>query len=534
MDLRVERIAYPKTNSFSKLVNDYVSQAAALSPFYKFAPNLGGIKAAIEQRKIHQPNREVLVEVLKEQYAGYALTTSQLDNLGALASENTFTITTAHQPNIFTGPLYFIYKILHAIKLAAHLKQELSQYDFVPVYYMGSEDADLEELGHFFVDGDKLAWDTNQVGAVGRMKTKGLDKIIQRLEGQFSHLPFGKEMASICKKAYLEHANIQEATLYLVNELFKQFGLLVIIPDNAKLKRLFVPVVQKELQEGFSQPLVLETAAAFSQHYKVQTEGRPINLFYLDENGRRERIEKNGDHYEVSALNLAFSKQEILQLASDRPELFSANVILRGVFQETILPNIVFIGGGGELAYWMELKSVFEASRVPYPVLVLRNSFALLNERQQHWMQKAGLTTEEMFLSELTLLNEQVARKHGAPIHLQNFESAFFLQFEQLQKMAAGIDATLQPHVAAIHTQVIRKLKGLEKKMQREARRQLDEEGAAIGKLKQTLFPNGGLQERQENFLPFFAEYGYDLIKAILEASPSLEATFTVVELPLR
>jgi bacillithiol biosynthesis cysteine-adding enzyme BshC len=532
MDLRVERIAYPNTNSFSRLVNDYVSGAATLSPFFKFSPTMEGFKASIEQRKNHQPNREVLIEALKEQYAGYSLTPAQTANLDALANKSTFTITTAHQPNIFTGPLYFIYKILHAIKLAAHLKQELPQYNFFPIYYMGSEDADLDELGHFYVEGEKISWNTDQAGAVGRMNTKGLEKIINRLEGQFSHLAFGKEMVAICKKAYLQHSNIQDATLYLVNELFKQFGLLVIIPDNAKLKRLFVPVVQKELVEGFSQPLVLETAAAFSQHYKVQTEGRPINLFYLDENGRRERIEKIGDRYEVTALNLSFSQQEILQLASDRPELFSANVILRGVFQETILPNIAFIGGGGELAYWMELKTVFEACDVPYPVLVLRNSFALLNQRQQQWKQKAGLTVEEMFQDEIALLNAQVARKHGAPIHLQNFESTFFLQFEQLQKMAADIDATLQPHVAAIHTQVIKKLKGLEKKMQRAARRQLDEEGNAISRIKETLFPKGGLQERQENFLPLFAVYGHELIAALLEESPSFEPLFTIAELP--
>ena len=532
MDLKVERIAYPNTYSFSKLVNDYVSGVASLTPFYQFAPDMEGLKASIEQRKIHQPDRKVLVEALRQQYAGYTLTASQLANLDALANENSFTITTAHQPNIFTGPLYFIYKILHAIKLAAHLKQELPQYEFVPVYYMGSEDADLDELGHFYVEGEKISWDTDQAGAVGRMDTKGLEKIIQRLEGQFTHLPFGKEMVAICKAAYLQHNNIQQATLYLVNELFKQFGLLVVIPDNAQLKQLFVPVVQRELQEGFSQPLVLETAQAFAQHYKVQTEGRPINLFYLDENGRRERIEKIGDAYEVNALGLTFTQQEILQLAADRPELFSANVILRGVFQETILPNIAFIGGGGELAYWMELKTVFEACQVPYPVLVLRNSFALLNERQQQWMKKAALTTEAMFLDELSLLNEQVAKKHGAPIHLQPFESNFFLQFEQLQQMAAGIDATLQPHVAAIHTQVIKKLRGLEKKMQRAARRQLDEEGTAITRLKQSLFPKGGLQERQENFLPLFATFGHELIAALLEASPALEPVFTVAELP--
>ena len=528
----IERLPYSHTRSFSKLVYDYVQDAVELEPFYRHKPNLQGMAAAMEARQHFPNNREVLAEVLKEQYNGYALTEAQLHNLASLSSDTTFTVTTAHQPNIFTGPLYFIYKIAHAVRLASYLKEQFPQHHFVPVYYMGSEDADLDELGHFYIEGEKIAWQTDQQGAVGRMHTQGLGQIIDRLQGQYAHLPYGPDMVAMLRKAYQENDNIQEATMQLVDQLFRHTGLLVLIPDNARLKQLFTPIVRRELLEGFSQPLVLSTLEAFSRHYKVQTEGRPINLFYLDESGRRERIEKSGDGFMVEALGLHFSTEEMLALAGQRPELFSANVILRGVFQETVLPNIAFIGGGGELAYWMELRAVFEAAGVPYPVLVLRNSFLLMQEQHQHWQRRAGLATAELFDDELTLLNRETERQRGESLSLQRFEEGFFNQYNRLQELAGQIDPTLQPHVAALHTRAVKGLHQLEKKLQRAARRGLQEEGEAIRKLKRTLFPGGGLQERQENFMPLYARYGPRLVDHILAHSLALEPAFTVMHLP--
>ena len=137
-------LAYDKTNNFSSLVLDYLNGRDELQSFYKHPVNIEGVKRAMHDRETFNNQRAMLVEALTDQYKGIPLTTKQQANLNLLANENTFTICTAHQPNIFTGHLYFIYKILHAVKIAADLSEQMPGSHFVPVYYMGSEDADLE------------------------------------------------------------------------------------------------------------------------------------------------------------------------------------------------------------------------------------------------------------------------------------------------------------------------------------------------------------------------------------------------------
>ena len=176
---------------------DYIDQDSSLKEFFNYPPTIQGIKKAIEDRKQFGYDRNVLVQELQKQYASVALTEKTKNNIEALASENTFTFTTAHQNNIFTGPLYFIYKIIHTIRLAEYCKTNLPAHNFVPVFYIGSEDADLDELNHVYVGGEKLTWNTKQTGAVGRMKVdKELIKLIGLMEGQLSVLPFGREIVS--------------------------------------------------------------------------------------------------------------------------------------------------------------------------------------------------------------------------------------------------------------------------------------------------------------------------------------------------
>ncbi len=245
---------------FPKLIIDYLKQDEKLEPFYKHPVSLNGIKASIEARKQTATPRQLLVDELRKQYNGIPLNDLQEHHLSKLLEENTFTICTAHQPNIFTGHLYFIYKILHTVKLANYLAEQLPGNHFVPVFYMGSEDADLDELGHINLNGEKLEWNTHQTGAVGRMIVdKELIKLIDQLASQLEVHEHGKDLIQIFRKAYSVGTTIQQATLLLVNELFTDYGVLVLIPDNAELKRHFNNVVKKELLEQFSHPLVEET-----------------------------------------------------------------------------------------------------------------------------------------------------------------------------------------------------------------------------------------------------------------------------------
>lgn len=524
-------ISYEQTNAFSKIVLDYLEANKHLKTFYQYEPSIAGIKKAISERNKYPVNREALVQELQKQYTGYHLNPLQQQNLQALLEKNTFTVTTAHQPNIFTGHLYFIYKILHAIKLCDVLKNEIPDRYFVPIFYMGSEDADLDELGHIYIDDEKLEWKTGQKGAIGRMNTKGLEKIIERLESEFGTMPYGAEMVQLCKEAYLKHDNIQSATLFLVNELFKDYGLLVLIPDNVNLKRLFADVIKKELTEQFSHPIIKETAEKLSNYYKVQTEGREINLFYLDEKGRRERIEFEKNKYLIRNLQLSFTQNEFIDELNRHPERFSPNVILRGLLQERILPNVAFIGGGGELAYWFELKSVFEAANIFYPVLLLRNSFLLIEKREKYIIEKLQLTIEDLFKPEATL-QEMVTRKMtGNRLMLTEEKEQINKLYDQVQILGASVDTTLQSHIAALHTRVLQDLQSLEKKMLRAEKRKFTDANRQISTLKSRLFPYNTLQERIDNFMPLYAKYGKAIISILYQHSLTIEHQFGIVDI---
>ena len=528
MDCIATRIPYRQTNYFSKIILDYLDHAEALKSFYSLPASLQGIQKAIQNRAGFA-NRALLVQELKKQYANSA-TSRVSENIQALLSENTFTITTAHQPNIFTGPLFFIYKILHAIKLAEHCKASLPQYNFVPVYYMGSEDADLEELGHIFLGGQKIEWKTKQTGAVGRMKVdKDFMKLIELVSGQLAVLPFGDEIISLVKKCYRDGTLIQDATFKFIDDLFAQYGLIVLVPDNHILKKLGAAIFEDDLFNETASAIVEKTASRLhAAGYKLQASARDTNLFYLKD-GMRERIVRIKNKFVTHDSRLTFDENGILAELNDHPERFSPNVILRGIYQETILPNLAYIGGGGELAYWLQLKDLFENYKVPYPVLALRNSFLVVEKKWSERIGKLGFTAEDFFLPEQELMNRLVARESTTEIRLNgNFTSAEKL-YDSLKKQAVAVDSTLAQHVDALKTQSIYRLQELEKKMIRAEKRKFSDHQRQIHSIKEKLFPGNGLQERIDNVMYYYAKWGKDFIERIYEHSLSLEEEFVVL-----
>ncbi len=531
MDCTAHRLSYRQTGAFSNIVLDYLDDAAALRSLYHHRPDWDGMKQAIAARSNFITNRTVLAEHLKQQYASVYVHEAVQKNIDLLLQENTFTITTAHQPNLFTGPLYFLYKILHAIKLAATSKEQFPDSNFVPVFYMGSEDADVDELAHFWLNGDKRIWKTDQSGAFGRfIVDKELIKLIDAIAGELGVQPHGDEVINKLRTYYKVGISIQQATFGLVNDLFGEYGLIVLIADAAAMKQQMITVFEDELLNHNSSKLVEQAAKQLEQQYKVQAGGREINLFYLDEDVR-ERIEKKSDGYVVTNTTITFTKDELLKELSEYPERFSPNVILRGLFQETILPNIAFIGGGGEIAYWLELKAVFDFYKVPFPVLVLRNSFLLMEEKWQAKINKLQISTADLFKPAEIILNEQVLRSSSHTLKLNGTLTEAEALYEHLKQLSTAVDPTLAMHVEALKTKAIYRLQELEKKLFRAEKRKYEEQRRQIEQLKTALFPNKGLQERVDNFSAYYAKWGREFIHQLYHHSFSLEQEFVVMEI---
>jgi bacillithiol synthase len=529
MNFSAKTIPYQQTGYFSRVITDYLCGNEFLRHFYEHPVSFAGIEAAIHQRENFATDRNLLVKTLEEQYAGLPIQNAVIKNLNSLSDKNTFTITTAHQPAIFTGNLYFLYKILHVIKIAETVSVRYPDKHFVPVFYMGSEDADLDELGNIYLDNEKLIWDTKQTGAVGRMDTEGLEKIIYRIEGEFAGHAYGPALIQLLKDCYLKTENIQQATLKLLHLLFGSYGLIVLIPDNRLLKSVMRGVFKDDLTNHVPFKVTEENVKNLSAQYPVQANPREINLFYLKDD-IRERVDFKEGRFVVHNTNIHFSPEEMEKELANFPERFSPNVILRGLYQETILPNIAFVGGGGEMAYWLELKPLFKHYRVPYPVLILRNSFLLVKKNWRNKIERAGLSQYTIFKPEEELMEDFVRRNSSRQLNLEKQMTELSSFYSSVKNISGAVDKTLEQHVEKLETQALQKLEELEKKILRAEKKNHEEVRRKIHEIRDALFPLENLQERIDNFIPWYAEYGDEFIDLIYKHSLTIEQEFIVLE----
>ena len=414
------------------------------------------------------------------------------------------------------------------------LNQEIPEAQFIPVFYMGSEDADLEELGQVTIHGKKIKWDTHQTGAVGRMQIDDkLLRLIDEVEGQLSVEEYGPEIISLLKTCYVKGQTIEQATFLFVNALFKEFGLVVLLPDSASLKRLFQKTIKEELTELSSSKKVAETIAIFPSEYKVQAIGRDINLFYLKKD-LRARIEKTENGFSVAGTNITFSHEAILNELESYPERFSPNVITRPLYQETILPNIAFIGGGAELAYWLELKSTFEEAGILFPVLLLRNSFMVIDGKTEDKLASLNLNPKDFFQEQSKILAHFVTKRSSETLSLASEKEGLTEIYRQIANISSAVDPTLQKHVQALSAQALNRLHLLEKKLLKVEKRKFETEEQQISKIKSALFPGGTLQERVDNLLPYYATYGKNFLKVIYDNSLGLNMQFCILKFHAR
>lgn len=457
--MKFTHIPFQKTGFFSKTMIDYLEKKKSIKAFYHQFPDLEGFDKQISQkRSFSSASRKVLSKALEKQYVGFDASEATLENIQSLKKENTFTITTGHQLNLFTGPLYFLYKIVSTINLCEELSEHFPKENFVPIYWMATEDHDFDEINYFNFKGTKVVWNRPDGGPVGRFSTDGLSEVFDEFSKHLGSSRNAEYIKELFQHAYLEHSNLSAATRYVANELFKEYGLVIIDADDKELKRLYSPIVEKELLENKSFNQVSETIKEFGKNYKVQVNPREINQFYMTDDLRERIIEKEGS-FVVNDTDITFTKEEILSELEEHPERFSPNVIMRPLYQEVILPNLCYIGGGGEMAYWLELKSYFESVEVPFPILLLRNSVQVISQKQAKKLTNLQISHEELFLKQHKLLEKKV--KENSDIRF-SFEDASVLleqQFAALRRVAEETDVSF---IGAVNAQQVKQMKGLE------------------------------------------------------------------------
>jgi len=517
--MKVSCLDFSETGQFAPIFIDFIQKKEPLKPFYHRYPAIAEFEDQIKDKAHENINRNLLVEVLKEQYTSIEhldeLTTTQIESL---ADAQTFTVTTGHQLNIFTGPLYFHYKIITVINACKKLKAQYPAYNFIPIYWMASEDHDIDEIRGFQINGEKFKWGTEQTGAVGRMQTDGLSEIAKKVDAG----------DKLFQKAYANARNLAEATRAYVHQLYGSEGLLVLDADHKSLKAEFKQVIKEDVTKHTANELVEKQSDKLDRMgYKSQTFPREINFFYL-KNHLRSRIVKEGEEYEVLDSAIKFSKEELLQEIDNHPERFSPNVILRPLYQEMILPNLAYTGGPAEVAYWLQLKPVFDHFKTVFPILLPRNFGMIIPNKIQHKLKKLKMAEGEIFIEKESLKKNITKKISGQKLHLTEEKQALNQLLDEVKQYAGEIDFSLDEMTSAETQKMINGLDKIEKKMLSAEKRKHAEKMRQIDEVKDFLYPGGAPQERKENFLSFYRS-DKNFIKSLLQVFDPFNLQFHIM-----
>ena len=533
--MKVHQIPYNSLNIYSELIKDYQDENKGLISSITSFPSMDSLinLSDFKLKEFPDANRNKLIEVFRDQYVDIKISKNVEKNLKFLSKKNTVTITTGHQLSLMTGPLYFIYKIISIIKLSNQLNNKKTGNHYIPVFWMASEDHDFEEISSFYFKGRKIAWNETNGGPVGELSIEKLDCLRLFIEEELGVSESSMAIKTIIKETYLSTKTLSEATFGIVNRLFCDYGLLILDANSRKLKEIMIPFFKHELFDQNCQKQVkIQTDTLrkdYNKNYKPQVNPREINLFYITK-GERNRIIKTNNGFELSDLKILFTNAEMEKELIEFPERFSPNVLIRPLYQEVILPNIAYIGGAGEISYWLQLKAFFDNQNIILPILIIRDSALLVSSKISKRIAKLNISYSDLLNGKNHLINNKIKELSSISLDLQFLKNKLDSQFEYLEKIVSKTDSSFEGAVRAQKAKQYKGIDNLEKKLLRAQKRKLNDQVKKIELIYDILFPNNTLQERKENFFDYYLQFDYNFIPDLMNNFDPLNKEFTILE----
>ncbi|MBK9192258.1 MAG: bacillithiol biosynthesis cysteine-adding enzyme BshC [Crocinitomicaceae bacterium] len=510
----------------SKLIRDLINENPDVAQFTDKWYDPEKINTLIQKRLSLPVDRKKLTAVLFRQNSGLNLSENSKSNIAKLELENTFTVTTGHQLNLFTGPLFSIYKIIQCLVIAEKLNQKYPSFNFVPVFWMASEDHDFEEINHIHLFGKKIVWEKNDQQNViaGRLKTVSMHSCLDEIHNLFQDDKLKSEFQKL-KDFYLGSDNLATATRKLINHLFADSGLVILDGNDPELKQEMRSAFKQEIlnQTTFKEVSVTNVNLE-SKKYPVQVHVRNCNLFYIHADGKRERIILENEKFQIDGKS--FSAGDLSELIEKNPENFSPNALLRPVYQETVLPNLIYVGGGGEISYWLQLKSLFDKLGVCYPMLRVRDSVFNLTEKQNAELETHNLKIYDLQKNIAHLMNEIVLQKSGDSFSIEQELKNLEELNNRINSKVQKADPTMSSMVNAEFAKFRSGIEKVESKMMKALRQKEENTSNRLLKIQEKLFPENHFQERHDNFLSwYFSDSNriFDLMSVIFsDKKPSI------------
>lgn len=511
---------------------DYIYRFENVKKFYKRNPfdkdNYAKIFSEISSAR--QVNREKLVSIIKTQYTGKAPSSKTSKNIELLWKENTLAIVTGQQLGILGGPLYTIYKIITAIKLANHLKERFDSFNFVPLFWLEGDDHDFNEVRCINIInnsnqlfkisyGEEIPGD--EIGqSVGLLDfDEKINVFLTELEQQLRDTEFKHDLINQIKNIYTSGKSIKEAFRELIHLFFDEYGLIIFDPQDKAVKEILKPVFKKELLEyRFRSEESVKVSAELDDIYHAQVKVKPINLFINYENGRHS-LEPDEEDFKLKRKRKRFSKDEILTLLENEPQNFSPNVLFRPICQDYILPTAFYIGGPSEIAYFAQVMPLYDFFNVPVPIIYPRSSATILEKGLSNALEKFNLQINEIFSDPEYVKQKIVKNMDETPLE-EIFSSASKnteIIFDNLKEKLFSVDKTTSDSVQRYREKSLNNLEELKAKSIQAQKKKYEVTLKQIDKLTSILFPNENLQERELNFIYFLNKYGMDFLKKIFD-----------------
>jgi bacillithiol biosynthesis cysteine-adding enzyme BshC len=507
----------------SRLFAEYLSQSPALRPFY---PSLEFVHSPAAFRKhvtYSEETRAAVAAALERQNRAFGASPKALENIERLR-RGAYVVVSGQQVGLFGGPLLAFLKAAHAVRLARDLTRQGT--DTVPIFWLASEDHDLAEVNHVFLPQADFSLKRLEVGVAGEtgapMSDLRLDPQVEKVVGACADLLGDSQLLDILRESYRPGETMSGAFAKLFAQVFADHGLILLDPANADLHRLAAPLFRRAVAEAAEIARALQERGKALEHAgyheQVKVSGGSVLLFAMQD-GARQPIQRQNSHFVIGKEKL--TQEELLARIERQPEAFNANVLLRPVMQDTLLPTLAYIGGPAEVAYFAQGSVVYERLLGRATPIVPRFSATLIEPKIEKLLTRYDLKFEDLYRG-AEVLAETLAQK-TLPAELDEQFRAALATLTHSMKAVQGslqdLDPTLVEAAERASSKMKYQVERLHRRAARASLRRTDTLKEHADKLTNALYPEKSLQERTVGGAYFLAKYGLELISTLVEAA---------------
>lgn len=516
---------------FSTLFRDYTAQKQEILSFFESNP-FDFTSQAVRREPKSFPSPDRRTELLYDFHKGTEPTEQTLANIEKFRDKDTLAVVTGQQLTLFGGPLYTVYKVMSAINLAKSLEKKYKRA-VVPVFWLADEDHDYAEAAGVRIPGGHRLHHFELNGQTGSRRVSEIafpctiDELRENIRQTLPETDFSDELWNMLSRWYQSGQTFNGAFSGWLMELFGKYGLVLAGSHHPAIKQEMKEVFLKSIDasEEIYQRLLDTSGRLENAGYHKQLFIQKSNLFWIDDEGNRLRIDVHGEEWRTDGcIKKSWSAKSLKEQVDTSPEQFSPNVVLRPVLQDAFLPTVAYVGGPGEIAYYAQLKEIYPVFGKTMPAIVPRFSATISESSIQRVMKQLPFGFETYSERIEDLESEYIQRSDSPDVEavFSEWKKQVADITERMKKHVAEIDPTLESSAGKASATYYSELDKLKGKVYRSLKQQEKVQLTRIRKIKNSLFPDGNLQEREVAWFYFANKYGLNLFDQLLEMMEDL------------